>query len=164
MNEFAMQRMPTKLETQVASEVTALLKEIPVGADFTVEPSASLCYSLELFLPQLLARKFPEWERESLDGIFVANARKTSPQGVQFAGTCILISDQTVTPLLVDLVVAPSSNSLTAFRVCLGEQGEGRLGISGPDCGSREAEQLLATVTRRLCDIRWVYTIVSGPG
>jgi hypothetical protein len=150
-----------RLESHIASELKALLAVLPVGAEFTVSPSASFCSALELLLPHLLCRRFPEWRTESLDAIFVAKAQKTGAVAAQFAGTCILITDQTVAPLLVDLALTPSNDSIASFRVCLGEAGGGRLGVSGPRCNSAEAKRLLATVSSRLKDIRWSYTITN---
>jgi len=156
-----MTNVQPSLESQVANELSSLLREIPVATHFIVEPSADLCYSLELFLPRLLSRRFSEWENESLDGIIVAEARKIGPRAAQFCGTCILISDQTVTPFFLDIVLSPNSESITSYRACLGEEGGGRLGISGPECNSVAAKQLLATVTSRLETIRWTYTVAS---
>ena len=149
------------LEAQLASELAVLLKDVSVGAEFAIHPSASVCYSLELFIPRVLSDRFSEWEKESLDGIFVAKARKTSPNAVEFWGTCILISDQTVTPLYVELVLTPSAETIDSFRVRLGEQGGGKLGISGPECNSVDAKQLLVSVSSRLNDIVWTYSIES---
>jgi len=149
------------LEARVAAGVSALVAGLPVGAEFEVEPSASLCSSLEFFLPQLLSRSYPEWRGESLDGVFVARARKTAPFAVQLVGTCILISDQTVTPFMVDLATSLSGEALVSFRVCLGEPGSGPLGISGPACTSSEADKLLFALTNRLDGIAWSYVAVS---
>src|SRR5262249_11113626 len=101
-----------RLGAQIAFELKTLLTKVPVGANFTVSPSANFCYLLELFLPHLLSRHFPEWETESLDGIFVADALKKSHVSAQFAGTCILITDQTVAPFLVYLALTPSGESI----------------------------------------------------
>ena len=151
------------LESQVAAELKSLLGEIPVGTAFGVESSADFCFSLEMFIPELLRRRYPQWDLESLDGIFVACARKTGPAAAQLAGTCILISDQTVTPFLVDLEASLADDSITSFRVSLGEPGGGALGISGPECNSREAEVLLATIADRIADITWSFEISSDP-
>lgn len=150
------------LEAQVASELWALVAEIPIGAEFTVAPSSELSSSLELFLPMLLSHHHLEWTKESLDGVFVALARKTGSESVQIAGTCILISDQTVTPFLLYLSLSSSHTTITAFRVYLGEPGGGSLGISGPECNSKDAKRLLATLSGRLSGIKWTYKIASG--
>jgi hypothetical protein len=65
------------------------------------------------------------------------------------------MSDQTVTPFALDFSVSVSGFSV--FRVRVGEPGGGRLGVTGPVCGSPEAEWLLLTLNDRLSAIRWVY-------
>ena len=146
-------------EAQLVMELRALLAGKQSDSVFTVAPSSDLCYSLELFIPKVLRRYHSEWAEESLDGIFVSRARKSGPFGVELVGTCILISDQTMTPLLVELEAAALDELIVRFRVCLGEPGGGHLGISGPVCGTREAEELLASVTNRVENIEWAYQI-----
>ncbi len=152
------------LEAEVATEVKALVTGIPVGAEFTVEPTAKLLSALEFFIPHVLRSSHPGWEWESLDGFYVARARKTGRSSIQLAGTCILITDQTMTPFLVELASSPSGESVDSFRVSVGEPGRGKLGISGPRWNSHEADTLLALLTTRLDDIAWSYTIVSDEG
>lgn len=155
------QRLNPRLESQLVSELRRLLLHLPVGAQFSVPPSADICSSLELFLPELLRSRYPEWVEESLDGVFVARAQKTGRAAAQLVGTCILISDQTVTPFFVELELAHKSDSLATFRVLVGEPGGGPLGISGPGCNSQAAKRLLANLTNRLDRVMWSYTVTS---
>jgi hypothetical protein len=150
------------LESRLASELRRLVARLPVGTQFAVPPSADLCSVLELFLPQLLRDRYPEWMKESLDGIFVAHAEKSGPAAVKLVGTCILISDQTVTPFLINLRLSPGADCLAAYRILLGEPGGGPLGISGPACNSNDAERLLGTLISRLDDVEWSYEVASG--
>lgn len=147
------------LAAQLASELDCLMQGIPVGARFSAPPSADVCTSLELLLPRILRKCYPEWEKESLDGIFVARATKTGPGAAELIGTCILISDQTVTPFVVHLELSPPTHSdaLSAVRISLGEPGGGALGISGPPCNSRDAQRLLASVVGRIKGVAWSY-------
>jgi hypothetical protein len=161
MTEFRRDRPVADLEAQVASEVKTLLGSVAVGAESTVAPSSSLCSSLELYVPQVLRRTHSEWSGESLDGVFVARARKVGDATIELAGTCVLISDQTVTPILVVLALSPSGDRIGSVRVSLGEPGGGRLGISGPACDSPKAGRLLATVVPRLASIPWSYDVAS---
>lgn len=147
------------LEAQLASELQALLSGVPVGSEFTVAPSSDFSYSLELFIPRVLRHHHSEWAKESLDGIFVARARKTGSVAAELAGTCILMSDQAVTPFLIALALSPLGKSIQLLQVCIGEPGGGSLGISGPDCNSREAKNLLADISTRLGSIAWSYRI-----
>lgn len=148
----------------LASELHESMQELPIGAHLDMPPSADICYSLELFIPEVLRQRYPEWETESLDGIFIARATKTSPATVELIGTCILISDQTITPFFVDLELSPKADgdAVVAARVLLGEPGSGSLGISGPPCNSPEAQQLLMSLVDRIDKVAWVYTFRSG--
>lgn len=149
------------LESQLAAELRDLLSGVPVGAEFDVAPSADLCFSLELFVPRLLCGTYPEWARESLDGFFVAVARKIRPRAARLVGTSILITDQTVTPFMFELEVSPTGDSITSFRVSIGEPGGGALGISGPECNSRQAKNLLAGIAERVDSVDWSFAITS---
>lgn len=150
------------LEAHIASELGALLRGVRLGSEFEVAPSSELCSSLELLIPHAIREHHPEWARESLDGVFVARARKTGPTAAELAGTCILIRDQTVTPFLLELTLARSGREVQHMRVCLGEPGGGELGISGPSCNSREAQRLLASVVSRLAEIPWAYEVETS--
>lgn len=147
------------LKAILATEMAEILEPVPPGTRFSVPPHEHICGSLELFIPALLRTRFPEWERESLDGIFVARATKTGPGTARFLGTCILISDQTITPLWLELSLSPAKDALSSYRVLLGEPGSGRLGISGPPCNSEAARQMLETITSRFETIRWSYSM-----
>lgn len=152
------------LSSQLAAELEELMESLPVGTNFTVPPSAHICYSLELFLPHVLRQHYSEWEKESLDGVFVARATKTCSDTAEFAGTCILISDQTITPFIADLQILREGDtrSVAVVRLFLGEPGGGALGISGPSCNSRDAQRLLATLLDRIDDVQWSYIIEKG--
>ena len=147
--------------SQLASELHDLMQGLPIGAQFAVPSSADICYSLELFIPGVLRQRYPEWEKESLDGIFVARATKTGSAAAELIGTCILITDQTVTPFLLDLNVSQQgdSDAVTAVRVMLGEPGSGPLGISGPPCNSRDAQRLLMSLVDKIDEVAWSYTL-----
>ena len=149
--------------SQLAAELRNLMQGLSIGAQFAVPPSANICYSLELFIPGILRQRYPEWEKESLDGIFVARATKIGCAAAELVGTCMLISDQTVTPFLLDLNVSQEGDfdAVTAVRVMLGEPGSGPLGISGPPCNSRDAQRLLMSLVDRIDEVAWSYTIGS---
>ncbi|MDP3236531.1 MAG: hypothetical protein Q8N26_27315 [Myxococcales bacterium] len=151
----------SRLVEFLATELEELTRGVRVGAAFEVPPDSRLCSSLEFFLPQLLKARFAKWRWESLDGFFVARATCTGPTAVELIGTCILISDQTVTPFLVQLEVlrSASSSSVAVPRLLLGEPGGGQLGISGPPCNSTAASRLFSELLDRIADVKWSYTI-----
>src|SRR5439155_15185248 len=119
-----------RASARLAAELDRLLSGMPVGAHPEVPPSSDVCASLELLLPRVLRPSYPDWEKESLDGIFVARATKTGSVTMELVGTCILISDQTVTPFVVDLEVVRATDvgHARVTRLLLGEPGTGPLG------------------------------------
>ena len=161
MSDVVGSERSSSLEARVASELSALMKDVAIGTEFPVASNAAVCYALELFLPSLLRARFAEWERESLDGFGIASARRVGPSAVELAGICILISDQTVTPFCAHFVVSPDRSSISAYRVRVGEAGHGPLGISGPDCNSSGARRLLGGLVARMESVRWVYAVDS---
>lgn len=151
---------PDKLESALVAELSGLLVNTPVGAQFAVEPAADICCSLELLLPRLLAARHPEWARESLDGFFVARAVKSAAARAELVGVCIIISDQTVTPFRLELAMeSPESVALESVRIRMGEAGRGELGISGPPVNSKAASTLLANVASRIDSVQWSYDV-----
>lgn len=148
----------------LAQELEELIAPIAMGEFFSVPPSAAICASLERFIPAELSQQYPEWRAESLDGIFVARATKTGPKAAEFAGAGILISDQTLTPLLAELELTRRQDQepVRLSRLKIGEVGGGPLGISGPVCNSKEAKDYLANLIDRLDAVTWSYRLDDG--
>ena len=145
------------LELLAARQLADLLENVAIGASVPISSSSDICDTLELWIPQVLRVERPEWERESIDGFYFSHAVKRGSASAQFAGTCILIRDQAVTPFWLDLTIADDSR-LRPSSIRLGEPGNGPLGISGPGCNSRAASELLAGIEARMDRIDWVYS------
>ena len=141
-----------------ADRLGDLLANVPVGQTVLIDATSDLRDILERLIPQILRGEHPEWERESIDGFFFSDATKRTTASIVLAGMCILISDQTATPFLAELNLA-ADGGLRPLRIRLGEAGHGPLGISGPICYSRAADELLAGLNARLDRIEWVYDI-----
>lgn len=144
------------LERLAANQLAARLKGLAVGSPLSVDSSSDLCDTLEMLIPGVLRRDHREWEKESIDGFFFSHAIKSDECSSELAGTCILISDQTVTPFALNLSLADTAG-FRSFRIRLGEPGGGPLGISGPVCNSRAAQKMLLTLDARLDRVAWVY-------
>src|SRR4029079_15732548 len=80
------------------------LAPLPIGSVIPESEClrAALC-SLESYLVALLREIHVEWEHESLDGILPLTSRKTGEHEVEIVGHCILITDQSLTPIHVRL-------------------------------------------------------------
>ncbi len=155
----------SRLVESIATEVEAVTSGVVLGATFTMPPGQRLCSRLEVFLPRVLTERSPKWKWESLDGFFIARATRTGPAGVELVGTCILMSDQTVTPFLVQLDATRADGTLTLEvpRLVLGEPGGGQLGISGPPCNSPAANRLFTGLLDRLADVQWSSRLSEAP-
>jgi len=146
------------LEQLAASQVKVCLEGVAIGAPLPVDSSSDLCNTLELLIPKMLRTEHPEWEKESIDGFFFAYSVKTGVRAAELAGTCILISDQTVTPFLVNISLS-DVGSFASFRIRLGEPGSGSLDISGPECNSRAAQEMLYALNTRIDQVEWAYDV-----
>src|SRR4051812_43693379 len=117
-----MQRRSPDLERLAAEQVSTYLERVSVGSSLPIDSSAALCDILELLVPEILRRSNPEWQKESIDGFFFSTAVKTADVSAQLAGTCILISDQTVTPFALSLRLS-DAHRFHEIRIRLGEPG-----------------------------------------
>ena len=148
-----------RVSSQLAAQLRKLLDGVPIGSHFGVHPGDHICYCLELFLPRALREQHAEWEKESLDGLFVARATKTGPTAAELVGTAILISDQTVTSFAVELAAGEVGGGVAVRHLSIGEAGAGPLGISGPAANSNDAQRLLANLLGRIDEVAWSYTL-----
>lgn len=145
------------LESKLVGFCRDAMTDVAIGSPVEIPPSADLFYALELYIPGLLRERYPEWKDESLDGFFPAEARRTDATSLRIAGICILITDQRVTPFLVELSISDETVERASIR--LGEPGAGPLGISGPTCGSTGAERLLNGLLLRIDSVKWSFRL-----
>lgn len=146
------------LAALAASELQEQLAPRSVGDSLAIGPGSKLCDILELLIPIWLRAKYPEWEPESIDGFLFSTVRKSGEFSAALRGTCILISDQSMTPFSADLCIE-DGQTLRPVQVRIGEAGGGPLGISGPKYGSTKAKELLLDLESRIADIQWEYEI-----
>lgn len=146
------------LRNDAACALSGYLAKVQVGASLPIDPSAELLEILEFLIPGVLRLSHPEWQDESIDGFRISSATKTTELSAEMTGTCILISDQSVTPFEFDLELS-RNDGFESIRIRLGESGGGPLGISGPSCTSDAAKRLLIGLNSRLDSVDWVYTV-----
>ena len=127
-----------ELEESLAQDCSRALAGVPRDSSFDVAPDSALAAILERYLPAALARAFPAWKSETLDGVRVDTARRDGEREVTLSGMCILMSDQARTPFLACLAIADTGRALDSGRICIGIAGDGRLGISEPATGAKE--------------------------
>ena len=153
----------SRAEVRLAAAVLAALDSLPAGAEVNPQPASEICICLEWYIPEVLARTHLEWSGESFDSVYVARGAKVGSRRLRLLGTGILMTDQRVTPLLVEIEASPSGDAVDGFTVRVGEPGEGPLQISGPPCNSGAATRLLHRLPGReeLGRVNWVYRATS---
>ena len=154
--------MASKTEEIVSRSLRSILDGLTQGA--IIEDSENfreLLTGLEFFLPAVLGEVHGEWKDESLDGIFPTVARKTGPDEAEIIGLCILISDQTLTPIHVRLRVSASGEEIEWLECNVGERGEGKAGMVRTPYESMSGKQFVA-VAERPSEIDWAYKVGFG--
>ena len=152
----------SELGRSIASNLSEMLQGLDVGAPLTWDPASQLSTHLQFFVTRLLQAHHREWKSESLDAIFCSRACKTGDMAVRLVGTCVLITDQTVAPFMLDMELGFQSKIVASFDLLLGEPGGGKLGISGPPCNSSKAGLLLLNLPYRLEEVCWTYVMLSN--
>jgi hypothetical protein len=154
--------MASRTEEAVSRSLRLMLDGLAVGA--TIEDSEEfrrLLSSLEFFLPSVLGEVHGEWKDEGMDGILSAAARKTRPNEAEIIGLCVLISDQTLTPIHVRLQVCASGDEIEWLECNVGERGEGKCGMLRIPYDSMTGKHLVA-VAERANAIEWAYRVGYG--
>lgn len=153
----------SSLEERISRSLRAVLAGLPNGAyigDF--DQFRDVLVGLEFFLAdQVLSEIYPEWKHESLDGIMPMFARKTAEAAAEIFGLCILINDQTVTPLHVCLQVAASTDAISWLECRLGARGKHGM-MRMPYDSSDKMAKCIHALDGKQDQIDWVYKVTFG--
>jgi hypothetical protein len=146
-------------EQRISRALHSVLGRIIDGADFLdTRELRRVGIGLEYFLPPVLAEIYPYWKGESLDGFYFSEARRIGPEQAELFGACVLISDQTVTPVHIRLWVARSEEKIDRMECRLGKRGTGKGDMErtrwrhDPCIGLPSSKEL----------VDWVYKITFG--
>ncbi len=142
-------------ESVVSARLRTVLADLGEGA--AIPPSSAfqeLQDALEGWVPALLG-----WHYESIDAFRFASARKATDLSAEFLGLCLLMSDQTWTPLRLRVTLARSADSFDSVQCSVGEPGTGANGLLRVPFTSKKADSLLASLPSRAGVIPWVFTI-----
>jgi hypothetical protein len=107
-----------------------------------------------------LRKSHPEWENESLDGIYPEVARKTGVDEIEIIGLCIIISDQTLTPVHLRLQLDSIDDAVSWLDCRLGESTAG--GMLRVSYSRSIVYGSKLNVLARLDSIDWVYRVGYG--
>jgi hypothetical protein len=151
--------MASRAELSVSRSLRAVLVDLPNGASIAdSEQFREVLCGLEYFLPEVLGEIHPEWHHESLDGIYPLMARKNGQGEAEIFGLCIIISDQTLTPLHLCVQIGPSVDEVTWLECRLGESGEQGM-IRTP---YQSLSKRLYALEGKADQIEWVYKVTFG--
>jgi hypothetical protein len=155
-------QMVSRVEQQLATLLGTILVDLPNGA--TIANSEQLqqaLSSLEYFVPEILRELHPEWKHESLDGIIPLVARKTNAGEAEIFGDCILISDQTLTPLHLRIQVTPVGDGISWIELRLGELSQNGM-VRAPYVSASTTAKRLHRLEQGPDAIEWVYQVTFG--
>jgi hypothetical protein len=154
--------MTSRVEKLVSHSLRTLLADLPNGE--CLEPSdelASVFRGFERIVPDVLGEIYPGWYRESLDGILPLLVRKTGECETEIFGLCILMSDQTLTPLYLRLQVSANRDEISWLECRLGERNkDGMSRIPYPDL--HKMMRLLMRLDGKIDQIDWFYKATFG--
>jgi hypothetical protein len=152
-----------RAEEIACSRLRAILDPLALGASIDdSEAFQDFQSALELVLPVALAESYAWWRNESLDAFRFSIARKLGPGEAEFVGLCLLISDQSWTPIHLRLRVSSRSDTFESLALDVGERGSGPGGMARTPYGSSQEAKLLHSVAPRLDSIDWAYSTERG--
>ncbi|MEZ6138981.1 MAG: hypothetical protein R3B84_00285 [Zavarzinella sp.] len=161
--------MASKAEQAVSRSLRTILADLPNGASFIAytpdglfsEHLLDLFGGLEFFLPQVLRRTHPEWAHESLDGFRPLVGRKIGNSAAEIFGLCILITDQTLTPIHLHIQASSTADEISWLECKLGEASEKGV-VRTPWPSGNATDNLVHALEGRADSIEWVYTVGLG--
>jgi hypothetical protein len=149
-------------EQAVSGSLRVILAELPSGTDIPdTEQFRWALSGLERFLPDVLAEVYAEWNSESLDGIYPVQARRIGGGEAEIFGQCILISDQTLTPLHLRLQLSPVVDEISWLECRIGERGKHGM-VRMPYDRLNANFKRLYLLDGRADMIDWVYKVTFG--
>jgi hypothetical protein len=111
-------------EETASSRFRALLEGMPIGAAILDgQPLRDALRPLEHYIPKVLREIHPEWEDESIDGIFPYLVTKTGDNEAEIIGLCILLSDQSLVLLHLRFRLATRTDEICWMECRLGQAG-----------------------------------------
>jgi hypothetical protein len=154
--------MASKAEQRIGRLLRAILANVPNSANIeNAEHLQEVLVGLEFFIPEVLAELYPEWRHEGLDGVIPLVARKSAEREIEILGLCIIISDQTLTPIHLRLQVSTCTDEVSWLECQLGERGKHGMARMPYESLDRARNTLYALVGRH-GSIEWVYKVTFG--
>lgn len=156
-------QMVSSVEQRLSRSIGQILADLPNGATIAdSEHLQKVLSELEYFIPEVLRELHPEWKHESLDGIIPLVARKTNEGEAEFLGECILITDQTLTPLHLRVQVTPAGDGISWLELRLGELSQHGMVRTPYASASTTPKRLYKLLEQGPDAISWAYKVKFG--
>jgi hypothetical protein len=154
--------MASRAEQSVSRSLRTILVDLPKGASIAgSEHLQDFFAGLEYFLPEVLRSTHSEWGHEGLDGFCPLVARKTSDAEVEIFGLCIIVTNQTLTPIHLRIQASNSSDEVSWLECKLGEVGEHGM-VRMPWPAKNATSKMVHALEGRADTIEWVYKVTFG--
>jgi hypothetical protein len=154
--------LASRAEQSISRSLGTALADLQNGANIAdSEQFRDVLSGLEYFLPEVLGEIYSEWNWESLDGVRPLVARKTGKREAELFGLCVIISDQTLTPLHLRLQAAAFNDEISWLECRLGERGEHGM-VQTPYHSASAITKRLYALEGRADLIDWVYKVTFG--
>ncbi|QDT47906.1 hypothetical protein Pan258_19460 [Symmachiella dynata] len=155
-------RITTRAEQIIAESLLSILNSMATGDRIQESPEfRDVLSAVEYFIPEVLSEIHPEWAHDSLDGVFPLVAAKSGVRTMSIFGQCILISDQTIVPLLVEIQVDTKGDKVTWLECKLGARDESGM-IRTPYRSPSARIKLLHSLDGKRDLIDWAYNVTFG--
>ena len=149
-------------EQRVCERLAPLLVQHAVGDSLgDIKSQRDLMNSFEFFLAEIIRKSHPEWNHESLDGVYPKFFRKTAEREADLLGLALFISDQTLTPIHFQIQLSSKLNRVSWVDLRLGEHTVDGC-LREPYARSKVQGDMLNIAQRFDSKIDWFYHVESG--
>ena len=150
---------PTRAEHVLGVQLREFLAATGTGSETSYRDMLS---ALEYYTTELLQYCEGWPSHESLDGVLPSRITKVDENEMEVLGVCILISDQTVTPMHATFRLTPRSEDIAMATCRVGEPDRASGGLLRLPYGSADASLARSTLPDRLGMFPWLFTIEVG--
>jgi hypothetical protein len=148
-------------EQRICENLGPLLRQHQIGdtLEDLLTPT-ELMAAFQFFLPEVLREVHKEWLGEGLDGVYPRIFRKTGEREAELVGLANFISDQTLTPVHLQLQLSPAFDRVAWLDLRLGERTES--GCRREPYTQNKCSGAMLHVDKRFGSIDWFYRVGYG--
>lgn len=148
-------------EDHAGSTLREALCRAQVGGALEMDSNfRDLMSYLEMFVPWVLGQVH-DWE-EALDGVMPWSSLKTGDREALLVGKCILMDDQTESPIYVKIRHSAAVDEIEWLECGLGVPGPGKSGLLRLPINSAHTHRLANLISEDLQAVDWVFRATYG--